>query len=195
MAMAFKDEFKPDKPRSGLLSKLFLTQLQRRVLLKWALYALMLLVLSVTQDVLLSRFRLFGATTELVVVGIFLISLAEGSENGSVFSLVASCLYLFSGSAAGYYSIVLITGLSIAIMLFRQSYLQKGFAASMLCTVFAVMVYEMVIFFLGLFLELTIWSRLSSHFLTGVYSLAFAPVLYPIVRAISNIGGDVWKES
>ena len=192
--MAKRNEFKPDKPRSGLLSKLFLTRLQRRSLLKWALYALVLVVLSVIQDVLLSRVRLFGTTTELVIVGIFLICLAEGVEYGSVFSLVASCLYLFSGSAAGYHSIVLITALSIAVTLFRQSYLQKGFAASMLCTAFAVMVYEAAVFLLGVFLEMTMWSRMLSHLLTGVYSLVFAPALYPIVKGISTIGGNEWKE-
>ena len=73
--MAKRNEFKPDKPRSGVLSKLFLTQLQRRSLLKWGIYALLLLVLSVVQDVLLCRVRLFGATTELVPCTIFLICL------------------------------------------------------------------------------------------------------------------------
>ena len=189
IAMAKRQEFKPDKPRSGILSKLFLTQLQRRALLKWGLYGLLLLALSIVQDVLLCRVRLFGATTELVPVGIFLICLAEGAETGSVFSLAAACLYLFSGTAAGYYSIVFITALSITVTLFRQSYLQKGFAAAMLCTAFGVLVYEMAVFFIGVFLEMTTWGRISSHFLTGVYSLAFAPVLYPIVHGISTIAG------
>lgn len=185
--MAKRYEFKPDKPRSGIMSKLFLTRLQRRSVLKWGLYALLLLILSVAQDVLLCRVRLFGATTELVPVAIFLICLAEGGENGSVFSLVASCLYLFSGTAAGHFSIVLITGLAVAVTLFRQSYLQKGFAAAMLCVVFAVLAYEMAVFFLGLFLGMTTWSRIDSHFLTGVYSLVFAPVFYVIIRGISAI--------
>ena len=182
----FKD-FKPDKPRSGTLSKLFLTKMQRRSILKWGLYTLLLVVLSVLQDVFLCRVRLFGATTEAVIVGIFLICLAEGVEQGSVFSLVAAALYLFSGSAAGYHSIVLITGLSVAVTLFRQSYLQKNFAAAMLCTVLAVLVYEMSVFFIGLFLEMTTWARIGTHFLTGVYSLLFAPALYPIVNAVSKI--------
>lgn len=185
--MARQMDFKPDKPRSGALSKLFLTKQQRRSLLKWGLYALVLLILSVLQDVFLCRIRLFGATTELVIVGIFLVCLAEGVEKGSVFSLVAALLYMFSGTAAGYYSIVFITGLSIAVTLFRQSYLQKNFAAAMLCTVFAVLTYEMAVFFIGVFLGMTTWTRMLSHFLTGAYSLLFAPALYPVVKAISTI--------
>ena len=132
-----KEEFREDKPRSGLLSKLYLTQKQRLQLLKWALYALVLVVLSVVQDVLLSRFSIFGTTTELVPCGIFLIVVAEGMETGSVFSLIAACCYLFSGSAAGNYTIVIITLLSIGAASFRQSYLRKGFGASMLCVALA----------------------------------------------------------
>jgi hypothetical protein len=188
--MAKRYEFKPDKPRSGFLSKLFLTRLQRRSLLKWGLYALLLLVLSVVQDVLLCRIRLFGATTELVVVGIFLIALAEGPENGSLFSLVAAFLYLFSGTAAGYHSIVLITALAVAVTLFRQSYLRQGFAATMLCAAFAVPVYEMAVFAVGVFLKVTTWARWDTHLLTGVYTLAFAPLLYPIVKGIRAAGGQ-----
>ena len=45
--MAKKYEFKPDKPYSGFWEKLLLTRLQRKGLLKWSLYALSLLVLSV----------------------------------------------------------------------------------------------------------------------------------------------------
>ena len=192
--MAKRNEFKADKPRSGFFSKLFLTQQQRSVLLKWVLYAVLLIVLSTVQDVLLSRWRPFGATTELVPVGIFLICLAEGVERGSVFSLVAASLYLFSGTPAGYYVIVIITAVAIGVTLFRQSYLQKGFAASMLCTSVAMVGYMICVFLIGLFLEKTTGSRIISHLLTAVYSLVAAPVLYPVVSGISTIGGEAWKE-
>ena len=192
--MAKRNEFKADKPRSGFFSKLFLTQQQRSVLLKWVLYAVLLLVLSTVQDVLLSRWRPFGATTELVPVGVFLICLAEGVERGSVFSLVAASLYLFSGTPAGYYVIVIITAVAIGVTLFRQSYLQKGFAASMLCTSVAMVGYMICVFLIGLFLEKTTGSRIISHLLTAVYSLVAAPVLYPVVSGISTIGGEAWKE-
>ena len=192
--MAKKSEFKPDKPRLGFFSKLFLTQKQRKTLLKWLLYALVLLILSVVQDVLLCRVRIFGATTELVVCGIFLICLAEGLESGSVFTLIASCLYLFSGTAAGVYSIVFITVLAVAVTLFRQAYLKKSFLAAMLCTVFAVTVYEILVFLTGAFLGMTTLSRIGGFFLTAVMTNLVAPALYPVVRAISTIGGQEWKE-
>ena len=119
--MAKKYEFKPDKPYSGFWGKLLLTRLQRRGVLKWSLYALVLVALSVLQDVLLCRVRIFGASTELVPCGIFLICILEGMERGSVFALIASLIYLFSGSAAGVYSIVFITALAVGVSWLRQS--------------------------------------------------------------------------
>ena len=192
--MAKRYEFKPDKERSGIANKLVLTRQQKQKLLKWSLYTLALLLLSVVQDVLFSRVRLFGVTTELVPCGIFLICLAEGLETGSVFALVSSSLYLFSGSAAGEYSIVLITVIAVLVCYFRQSYLQKGFAASMLSATVAMLSYELTTFAVALFLGQTTFFRLSAFCLTGVFSIVFAPVLYPILKAISAIGGEAWKE-
>lgn len=189
--MAKKYEFKPDKQRS-VLTKLVLTRLQQRSVLKWALYALVLVVLSVLQDVLLCRVRLFGATTELVPCGIFLICLLEGMHHGCVFALVASLLYLFSGSAAGVYAIVFITVLAVAVSFVRQSYLQKGFAAAMLCTGAAMLVYELATFFIGLFLGLTTFPRIGSFCLTAMLTMLAAPVIYPVLLAIG--GGDAWRE-
>ncbi len=192
--MAKKNEFKPDKPYASFTSRLYLTPKQRRKLLKWILYGALLLVLSVVQDVVFARVRIFGATTELVPCGIFLICLAEGAERGSLLSLIASILYLFSGTAAGFYSIVLIVALSIGIAMFRQGYLQRGFAASMICAVFAVFAYELLIYGIGLFLSLTTLSRFGHFLMIAVLTALAAPVLYPVVNAIQKIGGEEWTE-
>ena len=192
--MAKKNEFQPDRPRSGFLSKLYLTKRQRQSILKWSLYGLLLVILSVVQDVLLCRLRLFGATTELVPCGILMICLAEGMEKGSVFALVASCLYLFSGSAAGYHTIVLLTFFCVYLTYFRQSYLRKGFAATMLCTAVGMMVYELVIFMICVFFGQTQISRIGVSVTTGLLTLLAAPILYPLIRGISTIGGEAWKE-
>ena len=192
--MAKKYEFRPDKPRTSLLSHLMLTKQQQKNLLKWVLYALMLVVLSVVQDVLLSRVRLFGATTELVPCGIFLICILEGAHSGSIFALVASLLYLFSGTAPGPYTIVFITFLSVGVCLFRQAFLQPSFSAAMLCCVIAMVTYEGLTFAFGLLLGLTQLSRMGGFFTTGVLSLLAVPILYPIFKAIGAIGGQSWKE-
>ena len=64
--MAKKREFQADKPHASLLDKLYITPKQRLSLLKWLLIGVILLILSVLQDVVLCRFRILGATTDLV---------------------------------------------------------------------------------------------------------------------------------
>lgn len=192
--MARKNEFKSDKPHSGFWGKLYLTQKQRKEILKWSLYGAMLLVLSLLQDVVLCRLQLFGATTELVPVGIFLICILEGAESGSIFALVSSLLYLFSGTAAGPYSMVLITVLAVGVTIFRQAYLQKGLAAAILCAGVAMLAYELLQFVMGLFLGLTIPVRIVGFLITAGLSIIAIPILYPIALSIGTIGGETWKE-
>lgn len=192
--MARKYEFQPDKPRVNWLSKLYLTKQQRGALLKWSLYALLLLVLSLLQDVVFCQYRLFEATSDLLPCAIFLICILEGSEKGGTFALVGSALYVFSGTAPGAYCMVLITFLGVFVCIFRQGYLQPGFAATMLCTLFCIIVYELLVFGLGLLLGLTIPSRMIGFAVTTGFNCLAAPVLYPIARFIGSIGGETWKE-
>ena len=192
--MAKKYEFRPDKPKFSLLSYLVLAQSQRRSLLKWGLYAAVLVALSVLQDVALSRVRLMGASTELVPCAIFLICVLEGVDRGCVFSLVASLLYLFSGTAPGIYSMVAITFCAVGVCAFRQAYLQERFSSAMLCVSVAMLLYVLVNFVFGLFLGLTILSRFHGFLITAGLSLVCVPVLYPLFKAIGKIGGQLWKE-
>ena len=189
-----KYDFRPDKPSTSLLSHLMLTRKQQKALLKWVFYALSLVFLSVLQDVLLSRVRLFGATTELIPCAIFLICILEGTHTGSVFALVSGLLYLFSGTAPGPYSMVAITFFSIFTCIFRQAYLQESFSSAWLCVGIAMVLYVLCNFAFGLFLGLTPLSRFYGFLITAVLSLLFVPVLYPVFKAICAFGGHSWKE-
>lgn len=190
-AVAKQYEFKPDKPRSGFFSKLFLTPTQRRSLLKWTLYALVLVALSLVQDVFFCRFRLYGGTTELVPCAIFLICVLEGAEKGSVFALTASLLYLFSGSAAGYYSVVFITVLAVVVTAFRQGYLQQGFIAALMCVAAAMLVYELLVYSITLFLGQVRPYAITGFLITAGLSLPAVPILYPLCLVIS--GSKKWE--
>ena len=192
--MAKKHEFRPDKQRSTLLGYLFLTQKQQKTLLKWVFYAVLLVILSVVQDVLLSPVRVLGATTELIPCAIFLICIIEGLNSGSVFSLIAGLLYLFSGTAPGPYSMVAITFLSVGICMFRQTYLQASFSSAVLCVSAAMVLYELVNFVFGLFLGLTPLSRFHGFLITAALTLLSVPVLYPLMKGINAFGGRSWKE-
>ena len=192
--MAKKQEFRPDKPKSSILSHLILTRKQQKTLLKWVFYTLLLILVSVIQDVLLSQVRVLGATTELIPCAIFLICLLEGVETGSVFTLVASLLYLFSGTAPGPYSMVAITFYGVGVCVFRQAYLQESFSSAFLCTSVAMLAYELTNFLFGLFLGLTPLARFYGFLITAGLSLLSVPILYPIMKAIGAFGGYQWKE-
>lgn len=187
-------EFRPDKSGSGLLSRLYMTRLQRLSTLKWLLYSLVVLVLSVLQDVLLCDLYVWGGTTDLVPCAVLLVCVLEGAEHGSLFCLLTALVYLFSGSSPGYHVLVLLPVLGVGASIFRQSLLRKSFGATVLCAGTAMWIYELAIFAMALFLQQTHPGRIHVALITAGLSLAVMPLLYPILVSIGKIGGETWKE-
>ena len=189
-----KYEFKPDNFRATLASKLYLTPKQRLTILRWFLFVVLLIVASVLQDVILCRFRLFGATTDLVPCVIILSCMIMGANTSAIFVLLAALGYQASGSAPGYYVVPMIVFLSLLLSLFRESFLRKSFSSVMLSAGVAVLAYEMLLFIVGLVLGDTRPDRWIVFLITGGLSLVSLPILYPIVSTIAKIGGEIWKE-
>ncbi|MBE6933528.1 MAG: hypothetical protein E7462_00510 [Ruminococcaceae bacterium] len=188
-----KYEFKPDRGE-GTLKKLYLTPIQRKRLLKWGAVSLVLVVLSLLQDVVLCRIQISGSTFDMAVCGILLCGMFFDPETTAVFTLISSTLYYFSGTAPGTYSIALITGLGTLLCIFRRNYLQRCFSATMLCAAAGMFLYELGVFAIGWFVGNTTLDRLGVFALCGVLSVAVMPLLYPLFLSISNIGGESWKE-
>lgn len=184
-----KRDFKPDRTGSGLLGQLYITRKQRLSLLKWTLYGLSLLALSLVQDVILP-----GVPTDLVCCGIFLIGMLLQPEQCGIFCLLGSLFFYFSGSAPGPHAIGLLTGLGTLICIFRHGYLRKSAGSILLCAGGAMLVYELLVFALGLFLGNTTLSRMKVFLLTGLFSAAVMPLLYPAFLSIGKIGGESWKD-
>ena len=186
--------FRPDKVGTTILHKLYISPSQRRTIIKWSLYSAVLILISVIQDVMLSNVRLFGATTELVPCAIFLIAVLEGAEGGAVFTLVASWVYLHTGTPAGPYCIVFITALGLGVSMFRQAYLQRGIGTAVLCVAVCMLVYELAVFGIGVFLGETYGYRILGFVITALTSVVAVPVLYPLFLRIQAIGGEIWRE-
>lgn len=189
-----KHEFRPDTFRQDILGKLLLTKKQSQVLLRWVLFCLVCLTGLILQDVVMSRFTIFGTTTDLVPCCILAICILQGAESGCIFALIASMIYYFSGSAPGIFAIPMITVIAVLTAVFRQAYLRKGFFTMVICTAVALLLYETGIFFIGVFLGSTILSRLPAFLITAVITLALVPILYPTLLSIGKIGGEIWKE-
>ena len=189
-----KYEFKPDRTEGGTLKKLYLTPLQRKRLLKWGLVSAVLVALSLLQDVVLSQISIYGATFCLVPCGILICAMFFDPETAGVFTLISSTIYYFSGTAAGPYSIALLTGLGTLLCIFRRGYLQRCFSALYLCAAVGMMGYQLLTFAIGCFLGITFPGRFGVFMLCGGLSVAAMLLLYPIFLSISNIGGESWKE-
>lgn len=187
-------EFRPDPTEPTLKNILHLTRKQRWSLLKWALYSALLLVLSLVQDVVLSRFMGQGAVPDLVSCGIFLICLLQSPEAGGLFALISSLLFYFSGSAPGVYSVALLTCLPVLLNILRYNLLSKRFRSIFLCGGAGLMVYELAVFWMGLFFGDTVPERAPVFILTGILSVVVFPLLYPLAFLIGKIGGEAWKD-
>lgn len=192
--MALRREFKPDKLGSSWLSKLYLTRQQRRTILKWVVYLILLVLVSLVQDVILCRFRLWGAATDLVPCLLLLICITEGAEGGGVFALLGALYYLYSGTAPGPYVVALIPVIGIPLSILRQAYLRKGFLTALICLIPAMVLYELGVFAFGMFLEKTFAWRLMGFILSALLSMLAVPVMYPVCRLIHKIGGQLWNE-
>ena len=189
-----KYEFRPDPTGFDWASKLLLTPKQRRSLFKWLLYSLVCVAGLVLQDSMLSRLRFLGGGFELAPALIVLICVLEGCENGVVFALTGSMLYVFSGSGQDRYCILLLTLAAVLAAAFRQSYLRRGVGSALICVGGAMVLYELSLFAAGLFQGLTYGGRWGVFVMTGLVSTLAAGILYKPLKYIGTIGGNLWKE-
>ena len=187
-------EFKPDVQKATWIKTNKLTKQQQLRLTRWSLYALTVIFSVVLQDVLMSQVSLFGATTDLPACAILLITVLEGTEIGSIFVLIASTLYYFSGNAPTAFCIGLLTFFGIGATLFRQMFWHRSKGSIILCGSIALLGYELGLFVVGLSTVLTHWGRLPAFVLTAAYSCLVMIPLYSLVYKIGLIGGNTWKE-
>ena len=189
-----KHEFKPDKTSSGALNKLYITPKQRRAMLRWLLMAAFLVFVSILQDVIFSRVQIFGATLDLMAAALLLSCILLDPEIGSIFVLLASTVYCFSGSAPGPYVIGLLTVLGVFFAILRHCYLHDTFGSVVFCTGAALFLYEAAIFGIGLFMGFTTISRWEDHAIKAALSLVAVPLMYPIFVSLGKVGGNEWND-
>lgn len=187
-------EFRPDADNGTGIQSLRFTKLQQLQLLRWLLYVAVCVFCLVVQDVIMSRITILDAKTDLAAGVILLITIMEGSEVGSIFVLIASVVYYFSGSAPGAYTVGLLTVLGILATVFRQGVWNRSVGSIMLCTGIAEIVYELSLYGVGLFLGLTRWDRIFSFLMTGILTTIAMIPFYYLINRIGLIGGNTWKE-
>ena len=189
-----KFEFKPDPTGSDHRKIFQFTSHQRSRFLKWTLYILMAVAALLFQDTALSRLRIGGATTDLFVGVVFLVAMLEGAESGGLFALLGSLFYFFSGSAPGVYVVALLTVVAVLGALYRQGFWSQCMSSALLCTFLSLVCYEIALMIIGIFLKLTVFSRVGVFFTTALLTTIALIPLYYAARGIGQIGGELWKE-
>ena len=189
-----KIEFRPDPTGHNWADKLRLTPSQRKSVLKWMLYSAVCVAGLVLQDSMLARLRLFGGCFDVTPALIVLICVLEGSENGSLFALLASMVYVFSGTGQGHYCIAMLTLAAVLATAFRQSYLRRGAGSDLICVGGAMVLYEMAVFTAGVLQGLTYRGRWGVFLMTAIISTLTAGAVYALLKYIGTIGGNAWKE-
>ena len=187
-------DFKPDVQKATWAKTTRLTRLQQLRLARWVLYVLTVVLSVVLQDVIMSQFSIFGATTDLPACAILLITVMEGTEIGSIFVLIASTLYYFSGNAPTAWCIGLMTFFGIGATLFRQMFWHRSKGSIILCSGIALTGYELGLFAVGITMKLTHWGRLPAFMMTIIFSCLVLIPLYSLIYKIGLIGGNTWKE-
>ena len=191
---ARQPEFRQDSLGTNFLKKLYMTKQQRLRLLRWMSYVLSCLVALLIQDDILSRIPIWGACIDLPAAVILLITVIEGTESGSLFVLLASTIYYFTGSAPGPYVVAAMTIFGIGATLFRQLYWHRSRGAILLCACIALMLYEVATFGGAMFMKLTRWDRFGMFLLSGLYGCVVMIPLFPLMHKFGSIGGHTWKE-
>lgn len=189
-----KIEFRPDREDFDWVGKLMLTPKQRKSVLKWLLYSLVCVAGLVLQDSMLARLRLLGGGFEPAPALIILICVLEGCDRGALFALLGSMVYVFAGTGPDHWGIALLTLAAVLAAAFRQSYLRRGPGSDLICVGGAMVLYELCVFGVGLYLQLTYPARWSAFVMTALVSTLAAGTLYRPLKHIGTIGGNEWKE-
>ena len=187
-------EFQPDVQHPDTIGKLLMTKRQWQRLLKWLLFSAVCLLGLIVQDVVMSRFHWYGATTDLAVCCIMTVCVLQGAEDGCIFTLIAAIVGYYADALPASYCIPLLTVIAVFATMFRQGFLSQGLITLIICVGAGLFVYELAVFVVAALLEQTTWDRLTRFLLCAVYTTAAVPVIYPMMVGIGKIGGQLWTE-
>lgn len=172
-----------------MLDKLYITPKQWLHILRWTLYALLLLLAMMLQTVVFGGRTIFGTHPDLVPLVIVCVCLREGAERGGTFALLASLFWYLAGAEQGSICIAVLTIVPVVGSLLCRAMLASRFVP---CFVIALVT---------LFLEQTVMFALKYFFdgLAGIWflrellpcvavSMLFQPPIYWLVGRIGKIG-------
>ena len=99
-----------------------------------------------------------------------------------------------SGTGPGLWCVFLLPLTAVLAAAFRQSYLRRSAGSDLICVGGAMLLYELTVFIVGLFAELTYRGRWPVFVMTALVSTLAAGAVYALLKHIGTTGGNAWKE-
>ena len=170
-----------------MLDKLYITPRQWLHFLRWALYALVLLVTAMLQTVVLAG--RVSICPDFVPIVITCVCLREGPERGGTFALIASLLWCFSGADQGSVAIAVLTIVPVVGSLLSRAVLTNRFIPCLIIAFATVFIEQSIMFFLKFFFSGAAGSLFFTKLLPCVLISTLAqPPIYLLVKRIAKIG-------
>lgn len=172
-----------------MLDKFYITPKQWLHILRWSLYALLLLAAMMVQTVVFGNRTLFGTHPSFVPVVIACVCLREGPERGGIFALAASVFWCLSGADYGAVSIVVLTVVPVLGGVVVRAVLSNRFVPCLIITFLTLLIEQSVIFLMKFFFGAMEGALYVTELLPCVIvSLLAQPVTYFLVKHIERIG-------
>lgn len=172
-----------------MLDKLYITPRQWMHILRWSLYALLLLTAMLVQTVVLGNHTLWGAKPDFVPVVIACVCLREGAQRGGLFALLGSIFWALSGADMGSVYIIVLTVIPIWGTLLYKEFLFSRFLPCLVLCFLTLAVQHNVMFFLRFVYEPIDFNLYFTRLVPCVLvSLLAQPLCYWLVNCIVKIG-------
>lgn len=156
-------------------------------IIKWALYALLFLVVMLLQTSVFGRQRFFGVKLNLIPVVLVCVSIFAGHEAGGLYCLICAFIWYLSGAEDGSVAILTMTICGIASGFVCVKFSRRFLPALLLCTG-ALLLHEGVVFLMRYYLGAADGHLILWVLKTTALSLPAWPVCYLLAKAIGKVG-------
>ncbi len=160
-------------------------------ILRWALFAALVLLAYLVQTVVLGGRTFWGAKLSLVPVAAVSVALMCGAEQGSLFCLLCGVVYCFTGADMGALTLVAITFAGALAGGACEAFFKRHLLPCILFAALALLLSDGLSFLLKLYLGQTQPERFLTAALPGMaLSLASVLAFFPLSYCIAKIGGE-----
>lgn len=162
-----------------------------KAVLRAAAYGAVLFAAYVMQGMIFPNFPIFGAKPLIIPVLVMCAALFEGEIKAGIIGLFAGILCDFTMNQTVLQFTLFMTILGLGAGYLFETVLSTGYRAFMMCTAIALFICGIIQAFpLMLYYGAAAGSVLRTVLVQTIYSMLFAPLAYPIMKAVSKIGTD-----